>query len=181
VQFTDTSSDSDGTIAGHRWDFGDAADSDQSDPSHTYAAAGTYSVSLTVTDNDGATDTAAQSITVSTAANSAPEADFEFTTNGLTVTFTELCEDSDGVIQSYYWAFGDGNTSSEQNPVHIYESDGDFTVRLTIRDDDGTESFVEKNVSVQADPGQNDDKGGGGGGSGCFIDGLHRHSATNAF
>uniref|UniRef100_UPI00384A9B80 PKD domain-containing protein n=1 Tax=Dyella ginsengisoli TaxID=363848 RepID=UPI00384A9B80 len=65
VSFTDTSTDSDGTIASRSWNFGDGTTSTATNPSHTYAAAGTYSVSLTVTDNGGASNTKTQSVTVS--------------------------------------------------------------------------------------------------------------------
>jgi PKD repeat protein len=65
VQFTDASSDSDGTIASRAWTFGDGGTSTATSPSHTYAAAGTYSVSLKVTDNGGATNTKTTSVTVS--------------------------------------------------------------------------------------------------------------------
>lgn len=64
VQFTDTSTDSDGTIASRSWDFGDGTSSTQANPSKTYAAAGTYTVKLTVTDDDGATNTKTSSVTV---------------------------------------------------------------------------------------------------------------------
>jgi subtilase family serine protease len=63
--FTDSSTDSDGTIASRAWNFGDGGTSTATNPSHTYAAAGTYSVSLTVTDNGGATNNKTQSVTVS--------------------------------------------------------------------------------------------------------------------
>jgi PKD repeat protein len=64
VSFTDSSTDSDGTIASRLWNFGDGSTSTATNPSHTYAAAGTYSVSLEVTDNSGATNTKTQSVTV---------------------------------------------------------------------------------------------------------------------
>ncbi|MFA6229143.1 MAG: pre-peptidase C-terminal domain-containing protein [Rhodanobacter sp.] len=64
VNFTDSSTDSDGTIVSRSWNFGDSSTSTATNPSHTYSAAGTYSVALTVTDNSGATNTKTQSVTV---------------------------------------------------------------------------------------------------------------------
>ena len=62
--FTDTSTDSDGTIASRAWTFGDGSTSTTANPTHTYATAGTYSVALKVTDNGGATNTKTQSVAV---------------------------------------------------------------------------------------------------------------------
>jgi xanthomonalisin len=62
--FTDSSTDSDGSIASHAWSFGDGSTSTAASPSHTYAAAGTYTVSETVTDNSGATNAKSSSVTV---------------------------------------------------------------------------------------------------------------------
>ena len=64
ASFTDTSTDSDGTIASRSWNFGDGGTSTATNPSHAYAAAGTYTVSETVTDNGGASNTKTTSVTV---------------------------------------------------------------------------------------------------------------------
>jgi PKD repeat protein len=65
VDFTDTSTDGDGTIATWAWDFGDGNTSTVQNPQHTYASAGDYTVTLSVTDDDGAASAAAASQTVS--------------------------------------------------------------------------------------------------------------------
>jgi PKD repeat protein len=75
--FTNTSTDSDGTIAKSDWSFGDGTILTATNPTHTYAAAGTYTVKLTVTDDDGATGSTSQSVTVS-----------QSTSDGITLTAT---------------------------------------------------------------------------------------------
>ncbi|GAB3381973.1 M20/M25/M40 family metallo-hydrolase [Lysobacter fragariae] len=67
--FTDSSSDSDGSIASRSWSFGDNTSSTATSPSHTYTSAGSYNVTLTVTDNNGATNSKTQSVTVGTVSN----------------------------------------------------------------------------------------------------------------
>jgi vibriolysin len=64
ASFTDTSTDSDGSVVAWSWNFGDGGTSSAQNPNHTYAASGTYSVSLTVTDDDGATDNISKNVTV---------------------------------------------------------------------------------------------------------------------
>ena len=64
MKFTDKSSDSDGSISSRKWDFGNGKTSTSTNPKHTYSKTGTYSVKLTVTDNDGATTSKTKSVTV---------------------------------------------------------------------------------------------------------------------
>ncbi|MDE2307299.1 MAG: PKD domain-containing protein, partial [Xanthomonadaceae bacterium] len=73
VNFTDSSTDTGGTISSRSWNFGDGSSSTATNPSHTYAAAGTYSVALTVTDSTGATNTKTQSVTVSSGGGGATQ------------------------------------------------------------------------------------------------------------
>ena len=80
--------------------------------------------------------------------NVPPTADFAFAINNYTVTFTDQSSDSDGSIVSWLWNFGDGNTSTAQNPVHTYATDGLYNVTLTVTDDGSATGNVSKNVVV---------------------------------
>ena len=62
--FTDRSRDQDGSIVARAWDFGDGKGSTMTSPTHAYSAPGTYDVTLTVTDDDGAADSKTQSVTI---------------------------------------------------------------------------------------------------------------------
>jgi PKD repeat protein len=150
--FSDTSTDSDGTIVTWDWDFGDGYSSSIQNPVHAYAAAGTYMVSLTVTDNDGGSDTASQDITVAEPPNVPPSASFTYSTTDLTATFSDTSTDGDGTIVSWAWDFGDGNNSSIQNPIHSYAAAGTYTVSLTVIDNDGGSDIVNQSVTVNEPP-----------------------------
>ncbi len=152
--FTDGSTDPDGNddIDSWAWEFGTDGTSDVPNPVHTFSAAGTYQVTLTVTDAAGASNTsAAQAVTVSTTPNTPPTADFDFVCNAEECTFTDASTDADGTVASYAWDFGDGNTSTEADPVHTYAGITELTnfdVALTVTDDDGATDVVTKTVAV---------------------------------
>ncbi len=147
--FTDASTDSDGAVVSWQWDFGDGATSTDQHPTHAYGSAGTYTVALTVTDDDGAVANVSQSVTVS-AANVAPVAAFGESCVDLDCTFTDASTDSDGAVVSWQWDFGDGATSTDQHPTHVYGSAGTYTVTLTVTDDDGASANVSQSVTVSA-------------------------------
>ncbi len=86
-------------------------------------------------------------------ANKPPVAIFTAAASGLTVNFTDNSTDSDGSIVAWAWSFGDGGTSTAQNPVHTYASAGTKTVTLTVTDDEGATANVTNNVTVTAPSG----------------------------
>ncbi len=156
VQFDGSgSSDPDGTIQSYAWDFGDGNTGTGVNPTHSYTAAGTFTVSLTVTDNDGLTDTAATTATIVQLQPPVADPNGPYNgTVGVPVQFNGSgSSDPDGTIQSYAWDFGDGNTGTGVNPTHIYTAAGTFTVSLTVTDNDGlTDTATTTATIVQLQP-----------------------------
>jgi PKD repeat protein len=139
VSFTDLSS---GNIDTWNWDFGDGTTSTDQNPEHIYTTAGTYSVTLII-EGPGGIDTLEKTEYIFVT-ELIPVADFEGTpTTGqapLLVSFTDL---SIGNIDTWDWKFGDGETSTNQNPSHEYQSSGNFTVTLEITGPGGIGSEVK--------------------------------------
>ena len=87
-------------------------------------------------------------VDITSGGNIPPTADFTFATPCPETNFTDASTDPDGTVESWLWDFGDGNTSTEQNPTHTYAADGTYTVNLTVWDNEGDPSDpVEKIVT----------------------------------
>jgi len=110
------------------WDFGDGATATTQNPSHTYSALGTYSVTE-IASNAYGSDTITQTVTLTSqpvvAAFSTNQ--LQFCSSPATIDFTNNSTNA----SSYDWDFDDGNTSQAENPSHTFLSDGDYTVLLT--------------------------------------------------
>lgn len=148
VQLTDQSSAGSGTISSRQWDFGDGTLSSENNPSYTYTTSGAFNVSLRITNNFGCitTLTKPQYITAGTV-----HADFDHSIPPAcvlpsTITFQNLSTGSGTV--NYQWDFGDGNSSTQINPVHTYNTAGNFIVRLIVTNDLGCTDTITDNINI---------------------------------
>jgi KaiC/GvpD/RAD55 family RecA-like ATPase/PKD repeat protein len=139
VTFNATNSyDADGQIESYFWDFGDGLTGTGNIATHAYADNGTYTVKLTTTDNDGLKDTAQDTIIVQ---NRSPFAQFTESAStgytGETIYFNASDSyDPDGHIIDFFWDFGDRTNATGMTAIHTYIEDGNYTVELTVTDDD---------------------------------------------
>lgn len=151
-----TSTDPDGTILSFEWDFGDGTPTvtGATPPAHQYAAEGTYTITLTVTDNRGGTATATKAQTVAGPPNQAPVATITSSCTYLSCTFDgSTSTDADGSIASYSWDFGDGSgPATGASTAHAFPASGDYTVALTVTDNKGATHTATKVVTVVAKP-----------------------------
>ena len=143
-RFSDTSTDDDSDVIGWSWRFGDGSTSTEREPTHRYDEPGSYTVTLTVTDDGGASDDGSEQVMAAAdppppGSNAPPQADFEIDCDNLRCTFTDRSDDPDGEIARWQWSFGDGASSSQRNPSHTYAAPGQHEVRLVVTDDDGAD------------------------------------------
>jgi PKD repeat protein len=149
------SSDPDGEIQTYAWDFGDGTTGSGKTVAHTYTAAGTYTIILTVTDTWDATDQAAKTVYVTAAEASGPTASFMTSASSgaspLNVTFNASGTTyPGGTITAYEWTFGDGGNGFGQVTSHAYFSSSSrtYTVTLLVRASDGKTGTTSKTISV---------------------------------
>jgi PKD repeat protein len=145
VNFSDASPG----VSSWNWNFGDGSTSVLQNPSHVYTAGGIYNVSLNTTSNGSGCD---QNIAVySTYIIHSGEAIFSYTTE-LCPPYTAYFRDSSINAISWLWDFGDGTTSTQQNPTHIYANPGSYTVSLTITTAEGCTYTSTQNYGVNFTP-----------------------------
>jgi PKD repeat protein len=151
IQFTDQSREGTSHITEWTWRFGDGAKSSDRNPVHVYEDPGTYSVSLLVTTSVG-TDTEIKTAFITVSPPVGPNAEFSGTPRSgekpLTVQFTDQSTPGTGTITSWSWTFGDGGTSTAQDPSHVYGSDGTYSVSLTIQTSIGSNTETKSGYIV---------------------------------
>lgn len=156
------SEDQDGIIDSFDWEFGDGASTGGRVVEHSFSSPGEYTIELTVTDNDGATDSTTQTVTVEESDPSAAlEAEPQEGEAPLTVSFDlSESEDPDGVIEEYTLDFGDDDSTSGDDLLdqieHTYEEPGEYTVTLEVVDDDELTDTATITVEATEPPEENE-------------------------
>ncbi len=149
INFIDSSFISGGSISSWNWDFGDGNSSTLQNPTHLFTTAGTFNVNLT-TSSGTCDNTIIKQITIS------PKPIANFTTsigcsNTLT-PFSDLSTVSTGSISSWSWNFGNGDTSTLQNPIYAFTTGGNYLVSLTVISDQNCSSNYSSNLVVNSSP-----------------------------
>jgi PKD repeat protein len=148
VQFTDASVD-DHQVGAWAWDFGDGSTSAARNASHHFAARGSYTVKLNITDDHGLASLTQQVVTV---ANGLPNGTFtwlpERPAPNETVAFVANVTDADGTIANLAWEFGDGTNATGASVNHTYTAAGSYAVNLTALDNEGGSNVLRRIVPV---------------------------------
>lgn len=148
VQFKDLSTNS---PTDWLWSFGDGTTSTVPNPSHVYSSAGTFTVSLRVTNAAGAATATKNGFVTVTAASAAstPVASFNASPSSgpapLSVFFADT---STNTPTAWVWQFGDGTSSNLQNPSHSYTGAGTYTVTLTASNSAGTSALTTQTITA---------------------------------
>lgn len=153
VLFDASASTDDGQIVSYAWTFGDGSSGTGRTRSHIYALAGTYMVTLTVTDDRGLTaSTAPTPVSIVAAAN--PVASFTFSPTdpsvGRSIVFNAASSTvpTGRTLVGFDWEFGDGNQASGVATTHTYKAPGTYTVVLTVTDNTGRKAVSSRTVLV---------------------------------
>jgi PKD repeat protein len=141
VEFTDEST---GSPTSWEWDFGDSETSTDQNPTHEYADTGSYDVRLVISDGVDVDTMLKEDYITVTEGGGSLAAEFSGTpTSGAAPLSVAFTDESTGAPTSWDWDFGDFRTSTAQNPTHVYDTEGQYTVRLIISDGVETDTMIK--------------------------------------
>ena len=134
----------------YEWDFGDGVTSTNASPSHTYADTGVYDATLIANPGWPCADTSCSTVNVYPGMT----ASYAYITHcaDSDITFTDFSVSTNGLITDWFWNFGDGNTSTDQNTVHNYTMGGLYPVMLSTTNDKGCVDIMMQDVYVFLEP-----------------------------
>lgn len=164
IQFNGSGSyDLEGPVDTFEWNFGDNSFGSGPAPAHAYNTAGTYTVTLTVTDSGGLTTTGMTTVTIYPASNKLPVAKIAGPYTAFTGTPTQFSAsgsiDPDGAITQFNWDFAGLGSGAGGTPSFTFTHTGTHLVSLTVTDNLGAKSLASINVLVSTPPGSGDDIG----------------------
>jgi gliding motility-associated-like protein len=139
------------TSSTYEWDFGDGTQSSQESPKHNFSKAGTFKVTLKVISPDGCVANASETIQIFEKPTAAFDVNALICNNSGAANFTNKSTINSGTI-SYYWEFGDGNTSTSTSPTNKYTTYGSYTVKLTTTSNYGCSDVISKSINVRPRP-----------------------------
>lgn len=146
-EFINSSTIASGSITNWLWDFGDGNTSNLQNPTHSYAATGSFNVTLTTTSNNGCVN----SITLNANVINTPVANFNVANQCFYNAFNFQNTSTAG-IPNHSWNFGDGTTSGQTNPTHTYSAAGEYTVTLIIATNSGCGDTISQTVTAYHQP-----------------------------
>jgi PKD repeat protein len=146
------SSDPEGALSSFAWDFGDGQGGTGVRITHSYITQGSYTITLTVTDAQGASSSGSQTV-IALHTNQPPVASFTVVSpaggDPLSITCdASASSDPDGTIATYAWDFGDGQGGTDVTVIHRYASAGKYVVTLTVTDNEGASSSASQTITI---------------------------------
>jgi len=149
VHLTNISTISDSTALAYFWDFGSGITSTQTDTVIYFTSAGSYPTTLIAYSSQGCSDTLNQNIVISTP----PSVNFGFPSSNCQYNAINFSDSTVGFnLSSWQWDFGDGDTSSLQNPTHVYNNAGNYSVQLTVSSGNDCAASYSQTINILAGP-----------------------------